>query len=257
MNFLNSEGLSRVQTHIQTALDMKADKLLVEKQFTDSVADWNQNDEFAHDYVKNRTHYESKELIDYKPNVSITTDDTGFFSASSGEEKIAILKGEYYIIVFDGVKYELTPNNLYMLGNASLISNEYEDTGEPFCFHNTYETVDYRFKAPGTHSFEYSRFITSIQTLDEKYIPDTIARKEFVETEVAALVGSAPETLDTIEELATALNNNKDIVTVLNDSIVTKANKTDVYTKAEVDAAIAAAIEVAFANIARAENAAF
>ena len=84
-----------------------------------------------------------------------------------------------------------------------------------------------------------------------------LATEEFVETEVAALVGSAPETLDTIEELATALNNNKDIVTVLNDSIATKANKADVYTKAEVDAAIAAAIEAAFANIARAEEMSF
>ena len=105
---------------------------------------------------------------------------------------------------------------------------------------------------------------TQTEFASKQYVDETI------ETEVAALVGSAPETLDTIEELATALNNNKDIVTVLNDSIATKANKTEVYTKAEVDAllanyytkaqvdaAIAAAIDEAFANIVRAESTSF
>ena len=63
--------------------------------------------------------------------------------------------------------------------------------------------------------------------------------------EVSKLVGSAPETLNTLEELAQALNNNADIVTVLNNAIATKASIDDLsaYTtnalheelKAEVD----------------------
>ena len=97
-----------------------------------------------------------------------------------------------------------------------------------------------------------------------------LATEEYVETEVASLVGSAPETLNTIEELASALNNNANIITVLNDAIASKANSSNVYSKAEVDAllanmytkaqveaAIQAAIQAAFANIARAEESEF
>lgn len=50
--------------------------------------------------------------------------------------------------------------------------------------------------------------------------------KSYTDTKVANLVGSAPDTLDTLEELADALKDNKDIVTVLENSIASKADKT-------------------------------
>ena len=50
-------------------------------------------------------------------------------------------------------------------------------------------------------------------------VPDSYATKSFVETKVSELVGSAPETLDTLEELAQALKNDKDVIDVLNDAI--------------------------------------
>ena len=46
-------------------------------------------------------------------------------------------------------------------------------------------------------------------------------------TELANLVGAAPETLDTIEELATAFQENEDVVETLNQAIGNKADKTD------------------------------
>ena len=76
-------------------------------------------------------------------------------------------------------------------------------------------------------------------------VPKEYATKEYVGGEVSKLVGSAPETLNTLEELAQALNNNADIVTVLNNAIATKVSIDDLsaYTtnalheelKAEVD----------------------
>ena len=50
------------------------------------------------------------------------------------------------------------------------------------------------------------------------------ATEDFVNEKVANLVGSAPETLDTIGELSEALKNNKDLVDVLTNSIGTKQN---------------------------------
>lgn len=52
------------------------------------------------------------------------------------------------------------------------------------------------------------------------------ADKSYVDERVTALVGSAPETLDTLEELATALQENEEVVEVLNEAITVKADKT-------------------------------
>lgn len=46
----------------------------------------------------------------------------------------------------------------------------------------------------------------------------------YADTKIANLVNSAPETLDTLGELATALQENEEVVQVLNDAISTKAN---------------------------------
>ena len=51
--------------------------------------------------------------------------------------------------------------------------------------------------------------------------------KSYADTKVANLVGSAPSTLDTLAEIATALNNNPNVVTALNSAIGDKQNSTD------------------------------
>ena len=51
------------------------------------------------------------------------------------------------------------------------------------------------------------------------------AAKSYTDTKVAALVGSAPETLDTLEELATALKNNEDLATSVAETIGNKVDK--------------------------------
>lgn len=63
---------------------------------------------------------------------------------------------------------------------------------------------------------------------------------DYVDEKVSALVNGAPETLDTLDEIAAALNDNADIVTTLNSAIGTKANASDVYTKTQADAAFQA-----------------
>lgn len=50
---------------------------------------------------------------------------------------------------------------------------------------------------------------------------------DYVDQEVAALVNSAPETLDTLGELATAFQENQEVVEVLNDAIATKYGATN------------------------------
>lgn len=50
---------------------------------------------------------------------------------------------------------------------------------------------------------------------------------DYVDTEVAALVNAAPETLDTLGELAVAFEENQDMVQTLDASITNKADKTE------------------------------
>ena len=92
-----------------------------------------------------------------------------------------------------------------------------------------------------------------------------LATETYVNSKVADLVGTAPETLDTLGEIATALENNSEVVDTLNEAIGKKADKTALnglatekyvddaienmpkedmssyYTKAETNAAINAA----------------
>lgn len=65
--------------------------------------------------------------------------------------------------------------------------------------------------------------------------------KDYTDTKVAELVGTAPETLDTLKEVADAIQENETVVDALNSAIGNKANSSDVYTKQEVDGKIDAA----------------
>ena len=51
--------------------------------------------------------------------------------------------------------------------------------------------------------------------------------EDLIDDKIADLVNSAPETLDTLGELATALAENQDVVDTLNGAIGNKANKAD------------------------------
>ena len=56
------------------------------------------------------------------------------------------------------------------------------------------------------------------------------ATTSYVDTKVANLVNSAPETLDTLGEVATAIAENETVVEALNNAIGTKANQSDLNT---------------------------
>ena len=59
--------------------------------------------------------------------------------------------------------------------------------------------------------------------------------KTEVDTAIANLVDSAPDTLDTLNELANALGDDANFATAITASIGTKANQSTTYSKIEVD----------------------
>ena len=98
----------------------------------------------------------------------------------------------------------------------------------------TISVSPYTYNLLGPSDFELaaSKNIT-IELITTNYVEDrrlseisNKADKTYVDEKVANLVGSAPETLDTIGELATALQENEEVVEVLNQAITVKADKT-------------------------------
>lgn len=87
----------------------------------------------------------------------------------------------------------------------------------------------------------YSVTINGITTNLDNHINDSdihtpIADIEsMVDTKIAGLVNSAPETLDTLKELSDALGNDTNFATTVANQIGNKANKDSVYTKEETD----------------------
>ena len=60
-----------------------------------------------------------------------------------------------------------------------------------------------------------------------------------IDTKISALVDSAPEDLNTLKELATAIQGNQSTITAINNAITSKADKATTYTKTEVDTELA------------------
>lgn len=65
---------------------------------------------------------------------------------------------------------------------------------------------------------------------------------EIAQAECARLVASAPETLNTLDEIAAALGDDPNFATTITNQLGTKANKSDVYTKSEANNKINTAV---------------
>lgn len=68
--------------------------------------------------------------------------------------------------------------------------------------------------------------VSGLETKDDANSKLTEA-KAYTDTKVANLVGTAPTTLDTLQEVATAIQENEEVVEALNSAIGNKANTSD------------------------------
>jgi hypothetical protein len=97
--------------------------------------------------------------------------------------------------------------------------------------------------AIGNVSVDLSGYDTSVQ-VDTKIaaIPDTdlsaYDTSAQVDTKVASIVDSAPETLNTLNELAAALGDDANHVSTMTTLVGTKADQSTTYTKTEVDTSL-------------------
>lgn len=144
-------------------------------------ADWNQNDETAPDYVKNRTHYTSYEKkVLYEEN-DLQMIDAGYIIGSYPY----LQAGQTYTITFRDEVYECVAwehnGNIYagssavianpgIWGYDSTISADSHDNGEPFCMLTNGYTLcmDYEYK----NYIKVEGLVPSYKTIDVKYLPE-------------------------------------------------------------------------------------
>ena len=152
-------------------------------------SDWNQNDETAPDYVKNRPFYTG----DPVETVLVEESTVSFsFAKNEGLYMAQILPGfeatvgETYKVYWDGAAYECTCvkfNNSPGIGNLSIVGAG-PDTGEPFIMvvHKDLGITIGTADTSASHTVSISRFTQEVVKIDPKYIRDMYYTGDPVET---------------------------------------------------------------------------
>lgn len=174
-------------------------------------------------------------------NYSIPTNWGGFsnvvFEKSYWEQGYKIQPNTLYVNLEDNALYRYTSDsettpypNFVKISGGSINSDVIEGLSEVAKTGNyddllnkpTIPNVPNWALATNKPTYNYTEITGLINALNGK------ATTNYVDTKVAGLVDSAPTTLDTLGEIADALRDNKDIVSVLENSISNKADKTTV-----------------------------
>lgn len=165
-----------------------------------------------------------------------TVIDEALNDTSTNPVQNKIVKGE-----LDGVKKNIT--NLENNKQDKIVSNIDE---EEVIHLNDVKVIGFNKTTNKVEvgSDDYGVVIHSAEARPQAYIDGKnkeIALVEDIDAKLASLVDSAPEDLNTLNELAVALNENDDVVEALNASIGNKVDKTDLVaiTNAEIDAILA------------------
>lgn len=149
--------------------------------------DLNQNDETAPDYVKNRTHYEIPKVIlgEAHKTEEETTMENGFDGICDVYiDKSLVEVGKEYKYTINGQSGTFIFNNEYM--NFGGAAGQVFDFGDNYDWQTSWaygSTIDIILYDGG-----------EVKQLDEKYIPDTIARV----SDVQAMIGTVNDELESI-----------------------------------------------------------
>lgn len=161
-------------------------------------SDWEQCDDTAIDHIKNRTHYYTETLVEVLPETTVTSLEGvirngnyyGYYSSSVPGHGLFETGSEYLIIV-DGVEYREIARNTDLLGvydNLDESTNKirhYTLGSMPIAFGGYDYMGDFIYvimETPKeTHTIAAYYVDSTLKQLDEKFIPNTIARAEDVD----------------------------------------------------------------------------
>lgn len=188
--------------------------------------DWNQNDETAKDYVKNRPFYAGTpvETVFVEESTVSFADMDGVYIGRL-ESTFVPTVGETYKVSWDGTTYESTcvnSNVLQVIGNLSIMGIG-SDTGEPFLIAvgNDNGIRIATANTSASHTVSISGFVQEVVKIDEKYLPENLATKSDVDNCIKTVNGTAPDAsgnveVQTISEDALSTNQYGTVIIVKN-----------------------------------------
>lgn len=147
-------------------------------------SDWNQNDENAPDYVKNRPCYKYTEFIDAvsETTLNATTASEGYYTATIQGGNYNLGNMESASVVYDGTTYENVPSlhDESWAGGAPQYMDTIGSIPEyPFKIvisHGTYENnLKLYAEEQGEHTFCIKKPVNKVKKLDNEYIPNNVA----------------------------------------------------------------------------------
>lgn len=141
--------------------------------------DWNQNNDTADDYIKNRPFYEAKQSTTLLDGTFAFVNSDGMYMAQP-KSTYDLIEGETYTITFDNVTYKCSAikvnGEVYVLGNLS-IGGAGDNTGEPFVISvNNHQWMMATNTSEGTHSVSVAGNTIVITKVPEKYLPPVVGR---------------------------------------------------------------------------------
>ena len=161
------DGIDATKADKTEVADAKEEVLERLEAVAAAGADWNQNNSGAIDFIKNRTHYE---YTDSQTIMETQTIDV----SKGGWHQLDIIEGETYTVIVDEIPYECIVG-IGSIDELALINDELNQFLEITQEFKGWTFSDY----DSNNSYEISihKNSSSIKQLDEKFIPDTIARK--------------------------------------------------------------------------------
>lgn len=148
----------------------------------DVQADWNQNDETAKDYVKNRPFYESSPTpTEILPESTMTFFELNGLYACDMQVDFVFEVGQTYIVNWNGSEYTCVAfaagdGSVGVLGDVSIMSGG-ESTGEPFLMtSNNGYFMSYAFDVSSTEetrTLSIVAYVSEIIKIPEKFLPFT------------------------------------------------------------------------------------
>ena len=157
-------------------------ELIKPSQNTKTQSDWNQNDETASDYVKNRTHYvyEGKVADEVLFDSDVSYAKYNGLATLNFPTALPIIEGNEYLVQFEDKSVIVT------YGTTTPIPGNEETIGSSIDFRNNQISVWYygTLLVPDISHLKISTIKVAdvVVPLDDKFVPDTVLRFEIEET---------------------------------------------------------------------------
>ena len=178
-NFIINVSSSADDAITLTTAGTYSDKNIIFKRTTSVTPDWNQKESTKQDYVKNRPFYE---------NIQSTTflEEQQIDFSSSFTTPGTIVSGETYVVHWDDAEYTIKATSQDIFGDGSIMIPYLKQADGLFEINGTAMTAADK----GIHNVAIYTTEIYRKTIDEKLIPDSIARTKSV---VRSVGGVSPD----------------------------------------------------------------